>query len=221
MTKAQVEVVEDPLVGAWIKDSLYGWEWGEFLKLGATIPPVFDSYISIHNSKVGNSHGGMSAEVLIDLIEILSGTSPENRTCFFALWDGWSWGPGTPYVPIGEEPNDPQYAIHDFFITIPEQVFDMKKLEVPNRAYFLLKGELKETLNIGELHGDWFTPRPPNIIWPEDKNWCVASEIDFEVTLIGGSEKLINQIESSNKFITERFKPEQGNNEIFITSHNE
>jgi hypothetical protein len=33
-----------------------------------------------------------------------------------------------------------------------------------------------------------------NLFWPADRAWCVASEIDFDSTLIGGSIDLIRNI---------------------------
>ena len=36
--------------------------------------------------------------------------------------------------------------------------------------------------------------KSPNIFWPADRAWCVASEIDFDSTLVGGSEKLITTL---------------------------
>jgi len=34
-------------------------------------------------------------------------------------------------------------------------------------------------------------PQSPNLLWPVDRSWCVATEIDFDSTLVGGSAELI------------------------------
>lgn len=34
----------------------------------------------------------------------------------------------------------------------------------------------------------------PNLIWPLDRAWCVVSEMDYDSTLIGGSEALIGEL---------------------------
>ena len=34
----------------------------------------------------------------------------------------------------------------------------------------------------------------PNLWWPDDHAWCVASEIDLAYTYVGGSRKLIEQV---------------------------
>jgi hypothetical protein len=37
----------------------------------------------------------------------------------------------------------------------------------------------------------------PQLIWPADQAWCVASEIDFDSTVVGGSRTLIDAVLSS------------------------
>jgi hypothetical protein len=34
----------------------------------------------------------------------------------------------------------------------------------------------------------------PNLWWPVDRAWCVASEIDLPWTFVGGSTKLIDAV---------------------------
>ena len=36
--------------------------------------------------------------------------------------------------------------------------------------------------------------RAPSIWWPEDRAWCVATEMDVTETLVGGREACIEQI---------------------------
>lgn len=37
----------------------------------------------------------------------------------------------------------------------------------------------------------WFAA---NLWWPEDRSWCVATEIDFGWTYVGGSQALIDAV---------------------------
>jgi hypothetical protein len=34
----------------------------------------------------------------------------------------------------------------------------------------------------------------PNLWWPADRSWCIASEIDLPWTYVGGSEELITAV---------------------------
>lgn len=44
----------------------------------------------------------------------------------------------------------------------------------------------------GNVEG--FSRKSPNLFWPADHAWCVASEIDFDSTLVGGSNNLIEAV---------------------------
>ena len=47
----------------------------------------------------------------------------------------------------------------------------------------------------------------PNLIWPEDTSWLVASEVDFDSTLVGGSKELIEAIVESPELEAWRLEP--------------
>jgi hypothetical protein len=48
--------------------------------------------------------------------------------------------------------------------------------------------------------GSWLRRRDgPNLIWPADHTWVVASEVDFDSTLVGGSVDLIQAIVDSSR----------------------
>jgi hypothetical protein len=55
----------------------------------------------------------------------------------------------------------------------------------PQRSYLLFTGPIAKAA--GWQDG-------PNIWWPDDRAWCVASEIDFPYTHVGGSEGLVAEI---------------------------
>jgi hypothetical protein len=56
---------------------------------------------------------------------------------------------------------------------------------MPYRDYLLYPAPVTEAL--GWEDG-------PNLWWPEDHAWCVASEIDHPYTYVGGSNELIHAI---------------------------
>jgi hypothetical protein len=79
-------------------------------------------------------------------------------------------------------------------------VDDGPLLKLPGRDYVLLDatteelvdGSWRRTSGLG-----WFRGLPgvsPNLLWPADRTWCVASEIDFDSTLVGGSRALVEEI---------------------------
>ena len=69
------------------------------------------------------------------------------------------------------------------------------RLSLPGRDHLLFAGPLRAALALGhQVTDDWFAAQSPNLLWPADLSWCVASEIDFDSTLIGGSAELIRAV---------------------------
>jgi hypothetical protein len=112
--------------------------------------------------------------------------------CWFALWEGWGELTGA-ITPIGATTADrppPRPAPDEWQLDLRAARF-----ELPGRAYYLFTGPLQDALRFGYwATADWFLPRSPNLFWPDDRSWCVASEIDFDSTLIAGTTALVNDI---------------------------
>lgn len=68
------------------------------------------------------------------------------------------------------------------------------RLRLPDRDYVVLAGSLRNALQIGSFAAESFWPQSPNLFWPADRTWCVASEIDFDSTLVGGPVRLVDAI---------------------------
>ena len=106
-------------------------------------------------------------------------TTPQN--CHFCLWEGYNCARGAPAIPTSSPLSSKQMS--------------RRRVHLPGRDYALLAGPLPAALQIGWWHtADWFEPHSPNLFWPADHAWCVASEIDSDSTLLGGSRELIDAI---------------------------
>ena len=68
-----------------------------------------------------------------------------------------------------------------------------------------MRGPIKEALHTGWEFNDSFILQSPNLIWPKDKSWIFITEIDFRVTLIGGSQDLIQKIMREKELTSEVF----------------
>lgn len=89
--------------------------------------------------------------------------------------------------------------------TLPDGIMKSERFKLPNRDYLLMRGPLSEATKIGWAFSESFQPQAPNLLWPSDRGWILANEIDFNVTLIGGSESLITAILNSSSLTAERF----------------
>jgi hypothetical protein len=132
------------------------------------------------------SDGNLPTELLRILSGILAEHTATAAACWFCLWDGYGWLHGSPSVAImgrrGSIPVPPAF---------PAEVLDGPRVRLPGRDYLLFAGPLAAAPELGwtDPHG-FFWPQSPNLFWPRDHAWCVASEIDLFCTLVAGSEAL-------------------------------
>ena len=67
-------------------------------------------------------------------------------------------------------------------------------MRLPGRDYLLYSGAVDDALAFVDSEG-----QTPNLWWPADRSWCVASEIDLAWTYIGGSAELVRRLESESR----------------------
>ncbi len=143
--------------------------------------------------------GTLEPAALAALLDVLAPFTDEQECCH-ALWEGYGWltgssafivfahadsegGPPSPPPKRAEMPQELQQAL-----VAP-------RLSLPGRPYLLFAGLLRAALAMGhQITEDWFDPQSPNLLWPLDRSWCLASEIDVDSTLLGGSAELIEAV---------------------------
>jgi len=70
----------------------------------------------------------------------------------------------------------------------------LPRLHLPSRDYLLLRGPLSGTLALSRYHESRHAWQSPNLLWAADRAWFLASEIDFDSTLVAGDTDLIADI---------------------------
>lgn len=139
------------------------------------------------------STGDLAPAELRALCAILRTHTPAAMRCWFALWEGWGdltgavthvWATTTgASAPPPSAPDSWQLDLR------------AARFELPGRPYYLFTGPLQDALRFGYWANQYcFLPRPPNLFWPDDRSWCVASEVDFNSTLVGGTAALVESI---------------------------
>ncbi|MCW2916674.1 MAG: hypothetical protein JWN52_4742 [Actinomycetia bacterium] len=145
--------------------------------------------------------GELPSATLAALCEVLARHTSTPQRCWFCLWDGHGWINGSTAMAVltastntdtdtGEGPTSGSGApVPPAF---PPEVLDGPRVHLPGRDYFLLEGPLDAALELGHLIGeDFFDPQTPNLFWPDDHAWCVATEIDLDSTYVGGPAALV------------------------------
>lgn len=137
--------------------------------------------------------GDLEPESLAALLHVLARHTASVQQCWFGVWEGCGWLPGgtrvtfvaAPDGPLPPAPADRHLAAIDYDA----------RVELPQRNYLLFSGPLNAALEIGDWPTpEWFLPHLPNLMWPDDVSWCVATEIDLFCTYVGGSRALIDDL---------------------------
>jgi hypothetical protein len=144
--------------------------------------------------------GNLQPHLLRTLCAILRRHTIAASTCWFCLWSGYGWlhdstQPDAVFTRADEL--SPSFAPSADALpsALRAAVRNGARVHLPQRDYLLLEGPLEAAMHIGwTLGGERFIPQSPNLFWPSDHAWCVASEIDLFCTIVGGSNELAEDL---------------------------
>lgn len=138
------------------------------------------------------STGHLPEPLLGALCKILAGHTARADRCWFCLWEGYGWISGNAVALDANprfgrrEPLPPAFG---------PLTASAARVRIPNRDYLLFEGPLDAIADSGWWRdGRLIRPQSPNLFWPEDRAWFVATEIDLDSTFVGGSATLIKNV---------------------------
>lgn len=213
-----LRVVDGAAAGAWIEPRL----GGEFGAVTLQVPRGFEAYARVfHPARDPDWNPVRWAEVAaavgttahreMQWHAILGLSGPEQLRGSYgpdsAIGSRWTGSdPLTATMDVGEldalcgilaaHTADPDYCpfglctiecwLEDF---APDELEPL--LALPwGRDHIVLAGPLSAV--------DQIVRQPPNLIWPAERTWLLAGEVDFDSTLVGGSAELIANIVDSS-----------------------
>jgi hypothetical protein len=126
--------------------------------------------------------GSLPLELARVLVRLLADHTTTPDLCWFAAWEGW--GDPVFMTRVGSTgPAEPPPG------TVIERPRQQPTFNVPGRGYYIAKGSLAAALDT--VYGVVASYQSASIWWPDDRAWCVATEIDFDWTYVGGSNECI------------------------------
>lgn len=142
--------------------------------------------------------GNLALPQLEELCEVLGRHTADASRCFFGLWIGWGWVEGVSVIRRWRSGADHIWIEDSPELVSPafsEEELHRACLKLPDRDYVLLVGPLSGATRIRNADSPKLSKsQSPNLFWPADRAWFVASEIDFDSTLVGGSVDLAQSI---------------------------
>jgi len=128
--------------------------------------------------------GSLPLDLARVLVGILASHTNTPERCWFAAWEGW----GDPvFMTLGGS-NDGSAPPLPTVIARPKR----PTFRVPGRGYYIARGPLTSALET--VYGVASRYQSPSIWWPDDRAWCVATEVDFDWTYVGGSTACIADV---------------------------
>jgi hypothetical protein len=148
--------------------------------------------------------GSLPPDLLRVLCTLLAQHTSTPDSCWFCLWEGYGWLHDSSASTVEFNPAGALVApestcaggTHSWVSPILNAaVLDAPRLHLPNRDYLLFEGPLERASDFGwNMPGGRFVIQSPNLFWPNDHAWCVASEIDLVCTLVGGSDAMVKTL---------------------------
>jgi hypothetical protein len=114
-------------------------------------PPGFGAYVRVALSC------DLKSDPVREALSVLAGQTTTPGVGYAAVWEGWISGPPRPEAPV---------------------------VRVPNRTMLLYTGPVEVLRDAPALA--WFGSaedyrQEPHLVWPEDRAWCLACEVDEEI----------------------------------------
>lgn len=115
-----------------------------------------------------------TAEQWRALLELLGAHTRTPDDCYFALWEGW---------PFPEPIRAPKFGVP-------------RSARIPARSYFLFRGSLSSAGDWGDTGFSSAGPEPYEhaFVWPADRAWCVACDVDPHWAGIGADAAVITRL---------------------------
>ncbi len=103
------------------------------------------------------------------VVETLTQHTSTPGRCYFCIWEGWGH--------------------------VDRRLYSDARLRFKHRNYLVFTGPIDAIFSLGEIGYPSF--QSPNIWWPEDRAWCVATDIDSDSTYIGGTRECVQALLNS------------------------
>lgn len=181
--------------------------------------------------RVGQSRdGALDVDLLAGLTRHLREATRSPEQLVVGIWAGWGELTGSTVVYAGEDDGgketdaeaeaDARMRLHleeQRTSVAPDVAAAVRRgplVELPGREYVLLATGCDELADETWPHRagiGWtsvFDGPLPQLVWPADHAWVVASEIDWDSTIVAGSRALVDAVLADDRF--EAFEVEEG-----------
>ena len=169
--------------------------------VGGLVPNHYDSYLRIEAAGPDvDDWWTAQQEIISALAGVLSGFTGTPERAWFAIWEGHGYDNGGGLLVARDA--DPAWVAaavadeHAKAASIRGRLAAIPRFDLPHRRYYLVTGH---TLDVAAIRwpsvpperGHWFRP---DLWWPDDRSWFVATDVDFWSTYLGGTSAMTDAV---------------------------
>jgi hypothetical protein len=142
--------------------------------------------------------GSLDADLAGPLGEVLAAHTTTPEQCWFALWEGYGNVLGRLFLfSEGTEPEEVaavERAAEEADAASAARRAQAPRFELPDRPMLMFTGPLTAIADPAVLEPFGVSNQLPNIWWPDDRAWCVGTEVDLMTTYVGGTAACVEAI---------------------------
>jgi hypothetical protein len=192
-----LSAASDAAAASWIAARL-----GEFGTVGGLVPDGFEGCLLVRPKPLPD--GTVDDIVLLGAIAGVARrhTATPDRV-WFAIWDGYGWDTASTRYTAGAGGRSRPFA--RLSAQLPACAADRRRhdevragldrvpaFDLPHRRYYLVVGSALDAARVCEPGTG--RRQVPDLWWPEDRAWFVATDTDLDWTYVGGSEEFIADV---------------------------
>lgn len=192
----RVTVPSDASSAAWFLSRL-----GISGTVGSLVPSGFERYAVVRRSP-SDEVDDEGAELASELAVLAERHTSTPELIWYAIWEGYGWETTTELYAAPSGPlawasrvrarRQHRRAVRDRAGRVREGLARVPSFDLPQRRYFLVRGSLDSVSVIARPDGFGF--QVPDLWWPQDRGWFVASDADLDWSYIGGSDDFVARV---------------------------
>jgi hypothetical protein len=199
-----VELMRDVSAARWVVEGLRPWSrFRQGVPVAGVVPEGFEAYARVrHEGQAQTEYGDdLPPEQLTALAGLLSGFTSTPDPCWICIWSGYGFWRSRAHMVLvfgaeGEEGRAEARRLEAEFQRVMDErdrlLDGVPEVDTDGREYYLFRGPLSEVDSVVFDHDG--AAQSPNLWWPDDRAWCVGSDIDLPSTYVGGSRACIDAV---------------------------
>jgi hypothetical protein len=176
---------------------------GSFGTVGGVVPQGYERYLLLDH----RNEEALGWEGVCRLFEqlgrvLVAHTSTPDR-CWFGIWEGHAFDTTATFIAATPTDDAERRELERERQRLRREdarrnrsvrtaLSRLPSFDLPNRRYFLLKGAVTAASQIERPDGRF--PQPPDLWWPEDRQWFVGGDTDLDWCYIAGSRQLVSAV---------------------------